>query len=76
MLHLCEQYLLILAGQDVGHTQVGQDHSAHIQDLQWDTQTHTHFLLTLQYIYNTQNWTNFKTNPGCVQVSTNWFEVI
>lgn len=39
--HLCEQYLLILAGQDVGHTQVGQDHSAHIQDLQWDTQTHT-----------------------------------
>ena len=32
------QYLFILAGHDVGHTQVGQDHSAHIQDLQRNTQ--------------------------------------
>lgn len=34
------QYLLVLSGHDVGHTQVGQDHGAHIQDLK----THTHRL--------------------------------
>lgn len=27
-------YLLVLTRQDVGDTQVGQDHSAHVQDLQ------------------------------------------
>lgn len=26
-------HLFVLAGHDVGHTQVGQNHSAHVQDL-------------------------------------------
>lgn len=42
---LCEQYLFVLTGHDVGHTQVGQDHSADVQDLHTG---HTHsFIISL-----------------------------